>query len=217
MNADLQKIKFELLKIELDVINSRKNNIISTLWKIKQISITLWLAVLTIGLGGVLNKMGTPLLDVILVSGILPFIFMIIDSSELRWWYRFDYREEEIKQFINNEEYILPSNGTKLNFNNFLNDANFDFPLYDLTGILTFGNNRKFKKLGSRLKAILSSNSLLYYGLQIMISSSFLFWNYYKDFEALFWLLIPFFILILLVFSYLFGKFRTKKIKKQLR
>ena len=212
MNTEIKQIKFELIKSELEAISSRKNNIVSNLWKIRQIAITLWLAVLTIGLGGI-NKMDGSIIEILIVSVILPFIFMILDSSESRWWFKYDMREHEIKLFINSEKYTLPANGTESIFIDFLKNPNFKFPLYDLSGFLTFGHQKEFRQLSGRLKVILSSNSLMFYGFQIVVSVAFLSWNYNKD-ESLLFLITPVVSTILLIILYLLGKLRTKKIIK---
>jgi hypothetical protein len=210
IHSELRQIKLELIKSELEAISSRKNNVVSNLWKIRQIAITLWLTILTVGLGG-LDKSDGIRIEILLLSTILPLIFMILDSSESRWWYRYDMREHEIKLFINSEKYLFPKNGVELNFIDFLEDTKFKFPLYDLSGFLTFLHQKEFKQLSGRLKVVLSSNSLLFYGIQIVISVTFLSWYFYNEMPLLIFIA-PTSMAFLLIILYFFGKLRTKKI-----
>lgn len=206
--------KFKLLKLELNILNTRINHISENVWKIRQIGLTLWLASLSVGLGAVSYK-NIPVFDILFLSTFIPFLFLFIDAGQIRWYHRYESRESEIRKFINSEDYILPSTKEKLSFEKNINNEIIEFPIYDLTGIITFGEDELYLWRTSKLYSLLTLTPLIFWGLQILISILFSSLEFSKNKQEFIWWVPPLLVLLLIGGLYLFAKLRKKKFLKK--
>jgi hypothetical protein len=164
--------KFGLLKLEINILNDRINHVISNLWQIRQISLTLWLAALGVGFGA-LSQGNKPFPNILILSAFVPLLFLLIDARMTRWYFVFMMRDSEIQRFLGEQSYVLPSTLTPMSFDQSLEEQILNFPVYDLTGDRTFGNDKYFRWNTKVRRSFIAATPLVFYGLQILASVLF--------------------------------------------
>jgi len=169
---DIVSEKISLLKDEIKILNDRIHSVLSSLWKVRQISLTLWLAAVSIGLGAI-SKGNKPLFNVLSISLLIPVIFHYIDARLTRWYNIFKLRDSEIQRFLSNTEYFLPSNHKRMIFTKSLEQDDFVFPVYDIHGEETFGDNEYYLWRKKLFTCLLADTPLFFYGIQY-ITATFL-------------------------------------------
>jgi len=210
---DAFTVRLDLLKLEIKILDSRITNVVSNLWKVRQLGLTLWLAALGVGFGA-LSQGSKPLINVLILSGIVPLIFSYMDARITRWYTIFRMRDLEIQHFINQKEYVLPSSNAKLSFDESLENQTMDFPVYDLTGKQTFGDNKFYKWNTTVKRSFLAATPVVFYGLQILASALFTSIELSNARTFRLWWIIPTVTLVLIVTLRLATKLRGSKLAK---
>lgn len=210
---DAFKEKLSILKAEISELNKSINLVFDRIWKIRQIQFTLWIAALGIGLG-VINKESQINTSILAISIIIPIWFFIIESVFSRARRQFNARNQEIQKFLNQKEYVLPSTQKSLSFDKSLAEDELLFPIYDLSGEKTFGDNNYLKWRKSILSNFTIVNPPLIYGSQLFVSVSFFCIKYQSISKLILWW-IPSAIVILLVLALVvFANIKRKKLLK---
>ena len=206
--------KLELLKLELSILNSRINHISENVWRIRQICLTLWLAALSVGLGAI-SQWNQPNISILILSTIVPILFLIIDAGQIRWYHRYESRESEIRKFLNQKEYIVPSTKKRISFEQCISKQVFELPVYDLTGSETFGDDELYLWRTTKLRSLMTSTPLSYYGFQILASVLFFSLNLNKKGGMKLWWILPLIVLLLIGSLYIIAKLKGKKLIKK--
>ena len=168
---ELQEARLDLLKLELTILASKINGTVDRLWKIRMLGITLWSGAIAIGIGATTgSKQVLPAL--ILISGLIPVLFLWIDATYNAWYEKFILRETEICCFINADSYILKATGNTTSFADFMSDTNTLFPAFDITGKKTFGNDKDFAWETSIVKNLYDIRPAIIYGGQLIITTT---------------------------------------------
>jgi hypothetical protein len=214
-NKDIFNEKLNLLKFEISIVDERLKHIISHLWKIRQFSMTLWLAAVGVGLGVVSDNQKTNF-SILTISIFVPMVFQFIDARLCQWFLASVLREKEIRRFISEKEYILPATNIKMSFNDCLKEESFSFPIYDLTGKLTFGNSKYFQWQTSLKRAIVMHTPLFFYGLQILASALFIGLEYNRITGFELWWLPPLIILSVFTMLYFIVNIRKRILEKRM-
>ena len=138
--------------------------------------------------------------------------FSYIDARYQRWYKRVNLREIEIRKFLSKEEYILPINKNKMSFEKCLIDEKLSFPIFDLSGEYTFGNDNNYKWEKSLAKNYFDKIPLFFYWSQILASVLFSSLEY-KNMGHLKYSWLPVSVAFLvIVFLYIYAQIRKKKI-----
>jgi|ERR1041385_3151230 hypothetical protein len=108
--ACLTGAKLELVKLELQIIASKIAAVVDTLWKIRNLSITLWVGAIAVGLGNfTLEK--KPIPPLLALAAAIPLCFVIADIRNNRWYRRLAARERKIHEYLStdaNDELFVP-------------------------------------------------------------------------------------------------------------
>lgn len=145
--------ELDLLKVEMQILASKVANVIDTLWKIRTASITLWTAVLGVGLGSFTDNK-EPVLPLLILSCLLPVLFFNIDARNNRWYRRLSSREYSLQQYLNDPDYKSPEG----------------FPIYDLSGANTFRGSSYYAWEFSIARSCVDPIPLSVYGGQALFS-----------------------------------------------
>ena len=164
--------KLEILKQETSILSEKGHQLVNGLWKIRQIALALWLAAIGVGIGAV-SQGGKANPPILAISILIPIWFYYIDTKYNSWYRKFNLREAEIRRFLSQEEYVLPSNQTRISFEKCLLDEKLPFPIYDLSGEQTFGDNGYYKWKSSLLRSYCDIIPLFFYWPQILASVLF--------------------------------------------
>jgi hypothetical protein len=165
--------KLSILKHETSILSDKSNQIIDRLWKIRQVALTLWLAAVGVGLGAITQN-GKAFVSVLAISVFIPVWFCYIEARYHSWYRRFNMRENEIRKFISQEDYIMPSTQAKISFEKCLINEKLIFPVYDLSGEQTFGNDGNYKWEKSLIRSYTDQIPIFFYWIQILVSVLFL-------------------------------------------
>ncbi|MEG4838259.1 hypothetical protein [Microcoleus sp. B9-D4] len=146
--------QLDLLKTEMNILATKISDAIDTLWKVRTAAITLWSAVLSIGLGS-LSQTKEPSIILLVLTCLLPTLFIDIDARNNRWYRKLINRENAIQRFFN-----AP------------NDRNASsFPIYDIAGKYTFQGDKHLAWEFSQLRSLIDPIPLTFYGSQLIFSS----------------------------------------------
>lgn len=146
--------QLDLLKTEMDILATNISGVIDTLWKVRTAAITLWSAVLSIGLGS-LSQTKEPSIILLVLTCLLPTLFIDIDARNNRWYRRLINRQSAIQRFLNEP-----------------NDRNASsFPIYDLGGKYTFQGNKHIAWEFSKVRSLIDPIPLTFYGSQLIFSA----------------------------------------------
>jgi hypothetical protein len=154
MRADVSQIDLDFLKTEITLLAGKISSVIDTLWKVRTASITLWTAVLGVGLGS-FTADKAPIIPLLILSCLLPVAFINIDARNNRWYRRLSSREYDIQQYLNDPAYIGPT----------------PFPVYDLAGANTFRGSEWHAWEFSLLRSLVDPIPLSVYGGQLLFSA----------------------------------------------
>jgi len=158
---DIIKTRTDLLKAELSLLDAKMKSIVDRLWQMRVLCATIWAGLVAIGLGA-----GTgdrqPIPGVLWVSAFVPIWFAWIDSSYQRWYRRFRMREEAISLFFN-------GGGSHPHwkwgsFDQILQGTEWTFPVLDLSGHSTYGNDPAYAWRASRWSGLFDPTPLLAFG-----------------------------------------------------
>lgn len=102
--------EFELLKVELGLLDQRVIHLEGLQYRLRQFAIILWTLILSVGFG--VTKLTEVDVRLIAAGGLVPLLFLYIDAWYARSAQRFRARRHEIAFFIN-EGREMPSTGIK--------------------------------------------------------------------------------------------------------
>lgn len=143
-NDDIIKERVEFLKLEYQKLQSHMEYLEESEWKVRQLSISLWLAAAGVGLGlqGIVPKN----LYILVISVFIPFLFLYIDARIGRWHSSHKARRQQIEFFLSSKEYTLPGTDQKISFAEFCSDPqkSYLFPVLDFGGKATCQKDRKY-------------------------------------------------------------------------
>ncbi len=211
---EIANIKLEILKHETSILTQKVNSVVDKIWKIRQISLTLWLAAIGIGLGAI-KEGNAQNANILAISVIIPVLFLIIDSRYNRRYRIFNIREKEIQKFLSQEEYILPSTNTKILFEECLKKEKFDFPIYDINGNQTFKDQGFYKWEKSLMKSYTDGIPLMFYGIQILTSILFTSLEFTRQEYIKHWWIPLISGLFVMLFIFIYAKFTKNKVLKE--
>jgi len=162
--------KLDLLQAEMGIIQSSAGDTVDSLWKIRSLSLTLWVASLSLGLGGFTSGLNSipPLL---ILSGFIPILLAWIDSTYNMWYRHLAAREQIIQDFINDTDFVLPSTNQPMTLDSVLDSDSFTFPIYDLSGSKSYGNSPRFHWECSRLRSLTDNTPFFIYSSQLILTS----------------------------------------------
>jgi hypothetical protein len=159
---DLAKIKVDLIKAELSLIDSKIKSIVDRLWQIRALCQTLWVGLVAVGLGaGTGDKQPIP--ELLWISTGVPLWFGWIDASYQRWYRRFRMREDAIRRLFadsrqRNETADQGANPP------WIGALSREFPLLDMDGRVTCGDDPNYQWWGSRWSGLFDTTPILTFG-----------------------------------------------------
>lgn len=145
MNSqEIIKEKLEFLKLEYQQLKTHNDNLEELEWKVRQLSITLWLASMGVGLG--LQGVTANNIYFLIASTLIPYGFLYLDARVYRWISIHEGRMKQIELFVSGQEYTLPNTGKKTSFAEFCSnlEKTYDFPVLDFHGEMTCGADEEF-------------------------------------------------------------------------
>lgn len=151
----LPQLRAELLKAEISVLATKISSVVDTLWKVRTASITLWSAVLGVGLGS-FSDPKVPVIPLLVLSCLLPILFINIDARNNRWYRRLSNRESAIQQYLNDPDSQFPD----------------PFPIYDIAGENTFRGDTRRTWEFSLLRSLVDPIPMSFYGGQLVFSAA---------------------------------------------
>ncbi len=214
----LTRARLEFLKLEYSHLQAHLEHLENAEWKVRQLSITLWLAAVGVGLG--LQGSIENAIYILLISIFIPFLFLYIDARIGRWHSSHKARLRAIEAFVSGDEYTLPGTKVKTSFAEFCSASGKGvfFPVLDFNGKKTLSNDEEFliDSVATYPHMIVGVRRYFYFSqiLGALIIVSLQLYNLYKD--IWYFALIgigPLFYLMILWLS----KRRRKKIARQLR
>lgn len=207
--------KLELLKLEINILNARINQLVDNVWKIRSICLTIWLAGLSYGLG-TLSQGNKPFISILMISTIIPIVFMLIDARETNWYFRYELRDSEIREFMTLKDYILPSTKKRISFEECLSDQVFRFPVYDLTGSKTLGDDKLYLWQTRSLWSFLATPvPFFFYSLQIFVSVLLWSLELNKTYVIFSWWIPPLLVLLLISSFAVMANLKANKLKQE--
>lgn len=97
--TSLTGTKLDLVKLELQILASKIAAVVDTLWKIRNLSITLWVGAIAVGLGNfTLEK--TPIPPLLFMAAAIPACFIIADMRNNRWYRHLASRERLVQEYL---------------------------------------------------------------------------------------------------------------------
>jgi hypothetical protein len=162
--------RIDLLKLELTNLTTKIISSVDFLWKIRAAAAVIWIG--TLGYSIDKGASGTrPIFVMLVVTMLIPIWFCWIDSKYNRWYQRLNQRETQIQLFINSKEYVLPSTGQKMSFDDLNKGESSLFPVYDISGKFTFCENPRYKWEASLIRSWTDQTPALVYGSQMFVSA----------------------------------------------
>jgi len=148
--------KYSDLRQELNILSGKISGAVDTLWKVRTAEVTLWTAILGVGLGSFLQA-GQPIIPLLILSCALPIVFINIDARNNEHYQRVTSREAAIIDVMNGdcEGYVEP------------------FPIFDFRADFTYSQEKKESKNWkfSVIRNMADPISLSFYGSQLVFSS----------------------------------------------
>lgn len=140
---EVTKQRLEFLKQEQSQLFSHNEHLEQIEWQTRSLSVTLWLASVAVGMG---LQGPNPNLIILSASAFVPFVFLYLDSRLFSWVSAHKARRKQIELFLSDKNYIVPSTGKEINFDDFCTNPTktFDFPLLDFSGKRTMGDDLKY-------------------------------------------------------------------------
>jgi hypothetical protein len=207
----LDEEKIDFLKMEIDNLAGKINAAVDNLWKIRSLEMTLWIAATGVGLGQ-FSSNDQPILPLLLITLFIPIWFFWIDARYNRWYRRITMREYQIQKFINDDTYILPKTNSPIAPISRSSKQHGDyFPVYDISGNATFGDNPYFKWETTLTKSFTDTVPLFIYGSQVLVSALVLTIQFQPPLNFIF---VPSIVSLFLVFSIYASLVKRKILRK---
>lgn len=182
---DLLRIRVDLLKTELSILDSKIKSIVDRLWQIRALCQALWVGLVAIGLGaGTGDRIPVP--ELLWVSTVVPLWSAYVDASYQRWYRRFRMREDAIRRLFATPAEAEGGEG-------WVRALAGGFPLLDLDGRVTYGNDREYRWSGSRWSGLFDTTPVLTFG---SLASLSLVLSYLAPVRGVPWWILPFGLLI---------------------
>ena len=207
--------RLEFLKLEYGQLIQQAVHLENLEWRIRQTSITLWLASLAVGLG--LQGRSYDL-NLLIASGIVPCIFLFLDARIYRWISHGKSRRKQVELFLSEKEYTVPSTKEKTSFAEFCTDMEkaYKFPALDFNGRLTMGTDPRFLiETGATYPYMAVGLRRFFYHTQFMASLVFISLSLNATYQNRLFMLLPLlspFMHFLLLFA---SKKRERRITKR--
>lgn len=161
--------QLNILKQELTILATKIGGTVDILWKVRGLSLTLWTAAFTVGVGNFsIDKQ--PIIALLAMTAFLPLLFLFVDAKNNQWYRRLSERELEIQKFLNDPEYKLPATDGPATLQSPPLEGKPLFPVYDLAGLATFGENPGFKWQTSILRSMVDTIPTVVYWSQVFFS-----------------------------------------------
>ena len=192
---ELSDRDFDLIKLEIELLERRIVQLEDLQYRLRQFSITLWLATLGFGLGVTTQSTNIFLLA---ASSLIPALFMYQDAWHASAAQFHRSRINAIIQFLNSKDSRL-----KERIEEILDTIGFPimFPIMDLTGHLTIGNDKQAIYRKSIIVKLTRTTRIVFYGFQLfgssIVLSLYLVSNFRNDFYYLIILSTPLFAAVL--------------------
>jgi hypothetical protein len=158
-----------ILKEELAILATKSGDVVSTLWSIRALSLTLWTAAVAVGLGNFAEKK-QPIIGLLALTVFMPMLFFLADAKNNQWYRRVSSREWQIQQFLNCPGYVLPATGLPATLQSPAAPGTSQFPVYDLGGASTFGNDAKFRWETQMIRSMIDPIPTAIYWSQVFFS-----------------------------------------------
>ena len=155
------EFRIDITKKEIDLINTKINHFDNLRLRTKQMAIILWTATVGFGL-----KESIPIL--FLISVLLPIPFWLMEAKYRKYYKGFRLRLWAIWDLFRNGKYDVRGE-IEVNIEQFLNDKECEFPLFDLWGNDTI-NVGSFKKETNTFRNFMDRGLVLIYGSMALIS-----------------------------------------------
>lgn len=161
--------QLNILKQELTILATKIGGTVDILWKVRGLSLTLWTAAFTVGVGNFsIDKQ--PIIALLAMTAFLPLLFLFVDAKNNQWYRRLSERESEIQKFLNDPEYKLPATDGPATLQSPPLEGKSLFPVYDLAGLATFRENPGFKWQTSILRSMVDTIPTVVYWSQVFFS-----------------------------------------------
>jgi hypothetical protein len=161
--------RLNILKQELTILAAKIGGTVDTLWKIRGLSLTLWTAAFTVGVGNFTTDK-QPIIVILIVTAFLPLLFLFVDAKNNQWYRRLSERESQIQQFLNDPKYVLSATGLPATLQSASLEGRSLFPVYDLTGVATLGEDPTFKWQTTILRSMVDTIPSVVYWSQVFFS-----------------------------------------------
>lgn len=153
---NISEEQYSDLKQELGILSPKISGAVDTLWKVRTVEVTLWTAILGVGLGSFLQA-GQPIVPLLILSCVLPIVFINIDARNNQHYQRVTSRESAIIDVMNGD------------YDSYANP----FPVFDFCAKFTYSME---KKKGKDWKCSVVRNMadpipLSFYASQLVFSS----------------------------------------------
>ncbi|NLE43830.1 MAG: hypothetical protein GX620_03830 [Chloroflexi bacterium] len=177
--------RLEFLKLEYGYLQAHQEHLENAEWKSRQLSVTLWLAAMGVGLG--LQGVVTNGLYFLIIGTFIPFLFLYIDARIGRWHSAHRARFRQIEAFVNGQSYEVPGADSSITFAEFCtnpNDATL-FTVLDFDGRLSCSRDPEYKKrTGATYPQMIVGVRRIFYHSQILVSLIVLALQLYKVYRT---------------------------------
>lgn len=161
--------RLAILTQEISILATKVGGTVDTLWKIRGLSLTLWTAAFTVGIGN-FSSDKKPIIVLLIVTAFLPLLFLLVDAKNNQWYRRLSNREAQIHAFLNDPEYVLPVSGLPATIQSPPDEGFSLFPVYDLAGAATFGLDPWFEWQTKTLRSMVDPIPTAVYWSQVFFS-----------------------------------------------
>ena len=177
--------KLEFIKIEYQQLKSHNDFLEDAEWKVRQLSMTLWLASVGVGLG--LQGISPNNSYILLLSVLIPYFFLYMDARIGRWLNGHRIRLKQIELFVSDREFTVPSTGKKTSFAEFCSslDKSYTFPALDFNGKVTSGDDVEYiLATGATFPHMTVGLRRIFYQSQILIAFTLLSVQLYSIYQS---------------------------------
>jgi hypothetical protein len=161
--------RLNILNQELTILAAKIGGTVDTLWKIRGLSLTLWTAAFTVGVGN-FSSDKQPIIVLLVMTAFLPLLFLFVDAKNNQWYRRLSERESQIQQFLNDPKYVLRATGLPATLQSPSPEGKSLFPVYDLAGGATFGEDPTFKWQITTMRSMVDTIPTVVYWSQVFFS-----------------------------------------------
>jgi hypothetical protein len=158
--------RLNIFNQELTILAAKIGGTVDTLWKIRGLSLTLWTAAFAVGVGN-FSSDKQPIIVLLVMTAFLPLLFLFVDAKNNQWYRRLSERESQIQQFLNDPKYVLRATGLPATLQSPSPEGKSLFPVYDLAGAATFGEDPTFKWQITTMRSMVDTIPTVVYWSQV--------------------------------------------------